>query len=56
MDDLADAGTDDGTAVTNYGGPAHFSGHLEKVKIETHRGGVTSQADGKKEGEMKKTE
>jgi len=37
VDDLADVGTDDGTPVASYGGPAHFSGHLEKVKIETHK-------------------
>ena len=35
VDDLADVGTDDGTPVTNYGGPAHFNGHIDKVKIET---------------------
>lgn len=37
VDDLADVGTDDGTPVTNYGGAAHFSGHINKVKIDVHR-------------------
>lgn len=37
VDDLADVGTDDGTPVTNYGASAHFSGKIDKVKIETHK-------------------
>jgi arylsulfatase A-like enzyme len=37
VDDLADVGTDDGTPVTNYGGAAHFSGKVDKVKIETRK-------------------
>jgi len=36
VDDLADVGTDDGTPVANYGGSAHFNGHLENITIETH--------------------
>jgi arylsulfatase A-like enzyme len=37
VDDLADIGTDDGTPVTNYGGPAHFNGHVNKVTIQTQK-------------------
>jgi arylsulfatase len=37
VDDLADVGTDDGTPVTNYGGAAHFNGHVNKVTINTHK-------------------
>jgi arylsulfatase len=37
VDDLADVGTDDGTPVANYGGAAHFSGHVDKVMIQTHK-------------------
>ncbi|HEX5024310.1 MAG TPA: sulfatase/phosphatase domain-containing protein, partial [Agriterribacter sp.] len=50
VDDLADVGTDDGTPVANYGGPAHFKGHLEKITIETHPVKLT-EADKKKETE-----
>jgi arylsulfatase len=35
VDDLADVGTDDGTPVANYGASAHFTGHVNKVKLET---------------------
>lgn len=37
VDDLADVGTDDGTPVTDYGGPAHFNGKLDKVTIEVKK-------------------
>jgi arylsulfatase len=37
VDDLADVGTDDGTPVADYGAPAHFSGKLDKVTIETKK-------------------
>ena len=47
VDDLADVGTDDGTPVINYGAPAHFSGHVDKVKIETHAAAL-SRADKQK--------
>jgi arylsulfatase A-like enzyme len=36
-DDLADVGTDDGTPVANYGGAAHFNGHVNKVTIQTNK-------------------
>ena len=55
VDDLADVGTDDGTPVTNYGAAAHFSGHVDKVKIETHRAAI-NEADKKKEAEIKEAE
>jgi hypothetical protein len=48
VDDLADVGTDEGTPVANYGSSAHFSGHLEKVTIETHPAKL-AQADKQKE-------
>ncbi|WP_426668702.1 arylsulfatase [Mucilaginibacter sp. McL0603] len=54
VDDLADVGTDDGTPVANYGGPAHFSGKLDKVKIETHPGAAAGQADKKKASDLEK--
>ena len=50
-DDLADIGTDEGTQVTNYGGPARFNGHLYKVIIQTHPVSL-SEGDKKKENEM----
>lgn len=37
VDDMADVGTDDGTFVADYGGPAHFNGKVNKVKIETSK-------------------
>jgi arylsulfatase len=54
VDDLADVGTDDGTPVANYGAPAHFSGHLNKVKIETHLAAL-SQADKDKAADIEAT-
>jgi arylsulfatase A-like enzyme len=37
VDDLADVGTDDGTQVADYGGPAKFNSKLDKVTIETKK-------------------
>jgi arylsulfatase len=37
VDDLADVGTDDGTPVTDYGGPSKFKGTLNKVTIKTSK-------------------
>lgn len=37
VDDLADVGTDEGTHVINYGGPAKFNSKLEKVKIQINK-------------------
>jgi arylsulfatase len=34
VDDLADVGMDEGTQVTNYGGPHKFNGKIHKVVIE----------------------
>ena len=57
VDDLADVGTDDGTPVANYGGPAHFNGKLEKVKIETHPAATAlNKADLQKASDLAKAE
>jgi len=52
VDDLADAGTDDGTWVTNYGASARFSGHLNKVTVETQ----PMQLSQKEKDETRKTD
>jgi arylsulfatase len=51
VDDLADVGTDDGTPVANYGGAAHFSGHVNKVTIQTRKQS-NSEGDKQKESDM----
>lgn len=56
VDDLADVGTDDGTPVANYGASPHFTGKVDKVKIETHAAGAVSQADGQKASDLAKAE
>lgn len=37
VDDLADIGIDEGTQVTNYGGPHKFNGKINKVFIEVKK-------------------
>ena len=37
VDDLADVGLDEGTQVTNYGGPNKFNGKIAKVNIEVKK-------------------
>ena len=57
VDDLADVGTDDGTPVTNYGASAHFSGKVDKVKIETHPSSIAlNKADQEKASDLAKAE
>jgi arylsulfatase A-like enzyme len=55
VDDLADVATDDGTWVADYGASAHFTGHVEKVTIQTHPES-RSENDKQKETELKKAE
>ena len=55
VDDLADVGTDDGTPVANYGGVAHFSGHVDKVTIQTHKP-PNSEGDKQKESDLEDAE
>jgi hypothetical protein len=55
VDDLADVGTDDGTPVANYGETHHFSGKLDKVKIELHPASTAlNQADQQKSSDLAK--
>jgi len=52
VDDLADVGTDEGTWVTDYGSAAHFTGHLNKVTIDTK----PTQLSQKERSEIDKTD
>jgi arylsulfatase A-like enzyme len=53
VDDLADVGIDEGTWVADYGASARFTGHVDKVTIQTHPENQ-SESDKKKETELKK--
>jgi arylsulfatase len=53
VDDLADVGIDEGTWVADYGASARFTGHVDKVTIQTHPEN-RSESDKQKETDLKK--